>query len=54
MIDWQTQKDAQSGAKLPPPPPPPHLPQLSQLSHDLSTKLSTSETQQSKLAAYQR
>ena len=49
MIDWQTQKDAQSGAKLPPP-----LPQLSQLSHDLSTKLSTSETQQSKLAAYQR
>ena len=35
---WQTQKDAQSGAKLP---------QLSQLSDDLSTKLSASKTQQS-------
>ena len=45
MIDGQTQKDAQSGPKLS---------QLRQLSHDLSTKLSTSKTQQSKLAAKQR
>ena len=37
MIDSHTQKDAQSGVKLP---------QLRQLSHDLSTKLSISKTQQ--------
>ena len=36
MIGSQTQKDAQSGVKLP---------QLNQLSHDLSTKLSTLKTQ---------
>ena len=41
MINLQTQKDAQSWVKRP---------QLRQLSHNLSTKLSTSETQQSKLA----
>ena len=42
MINLQTQKHAQSWVKRP---------QLRQLSHDLSTKLSTSETQRDKLAA---
>ena len=38
-------KETLSGAKLP---------QVSQLSHDLSTKLSTSKTQHSRVAAKQR
>ena len=45
MIDRQTQKDAHSGAKTP---------QLRQLYRNLSPKLSTSKTQQSKLATKQR
>ena len=44
MVDCKTQKDAKSEA---------NIPQSSQLSHNLSTKLSTSKTQQSKFAAKQ-